>query len=195
MPHLCIDPIIAGAHLLTQLQTFTSRTISPLDSAVLTIGEFHAGTMENIIPEEAHLNGTLLTLTPETRELAFRRIDEMSKSLDLAFGVSTTIENIEGYPVHVNDSAIVDHMKTCVDEILGTDAAHIGRPRMGAEDFAYFCQKWPGAMVGLGCHDPAKGFQYALHSPNFNMDERILDVGVRLMGQALVHFIEKAQSL
>lgn len=193
-PHLCIDPIIAGAHLLTQLQTFTSRSLCPLDSAVLTIGEFHAGTMENIIPEEAHLKGTLRTLTPEVRELAVRRIEEMIKSLDLAFGVSTSLKNIEGYPAHINNSEMVDHLKACTIEILGTDAAHIARPRMGAEDFAYFCQKWPGAMAGLGCHDPAQGFQFALHSPHFDMDERVLDVGVQLFGHALVRYIEKATS-
>ncbi len=193
-PHLCIDPIIAGAYLLTQLQTFTSRSLCPLDSAVLTIGEFHAGTAENIIPEEAHLKGTLRTLTPEVRRQAIRRIEQMVGSLDLAFGVTTTLKNIEGYPAHINDSAMVDHLKNCVNEVLGADAAYIARPRMGAEDFAYFCLKWPGAMVGLGCHDPAKGFEFALHSPHFDMDERVLDVGVQLFGHALIQFIEKAMS-
>ena len=193
-PHLCIDPIVAGAHLMTQLQTFVSRKLSPLDSAVLTIGEFHAGTAVNIIPEEALLKGTLRTLTPEVREQALRWIEEMVKSLDRAFGVSTTLKNIEGYPAHINDSEMVDHLKTCVDEILGMDAAQISRPRMGAEDFAYFCQKWPGAMVGLGCHDPSKGFQFALHSPHFEMDERALDVGVRLMGHALTQYSETSES-
>ncbi len=194
-PHLCIDPIIAGAHLLTQLQTFTSRSLCPLDSAVLTIGEFHAGTAENIIPEEAHLKGTLRTLTPEVRRQAVRRIEEMVRSLDLAFGVTTTFKNTEGYPAHVNDTAMVDHLKNCVNEVLGPDAAFVARPRMGAEDFAYFCQKWPGAMVGIGCHDPAKGFEFALHSPHFDMDERVLDVGVRLMGHALLQIIEKERSV
>jgi amidohydrolase len=193
-PHLCVDPIIAGAHLLTQLQTFASRNLCPLDSAVLTIGEFHAGTSENIIPEEAYLKGTLRTLTPEVRRQAIRRIEEMVRSLDLAFGVTTTFKNTEGYPAHINDSAMLDHLKNCVEKILGADAAYIARPRMGAEDFAYFCQKWPGAMVGIGCHDPAKGFQFALHSPHFDMDERVLDMGVQLMGHALVQFIEKAMS-
>jgi amidohydrolase len=191
-PHLCIDPIVAGAYLTTQLQTFVSRKLSPLDSAVLTIGEFHAGTAVNIIPEEALLKGTLRTLTPEVREQAVHWIEKMVKSLDLAFGVSTSVENIEGYPAHINDSEKVDHLKACVDQILGADAACISRPHMGAEDFSYFCQKWPGAMVGLGCHDPAKGFQFALHSPHFDMDERVLDVGVQLMGTALIQFIENA---
>jgi amidohydrolase len=193
-PHLCIDPIVAGAHLVTQLQVFTSRNIAPLESAVLTIGKFHAGTAENIIPQEANLLGTLRTLSPEVRTLARRRIDEMVRSLDLTFGVITTFELIEGYPIHVNHSELVNFMKACTEEILGIEAVHIGRPRMGAEDFSYFCQKWPGVMLGLGCHDPAKGFQFPLHSPRFDMDERVLDVGVRLFGHTLVRYLEKVSS-
>ena len=191
-PHLCIDPIIAGAHLITQLQTITSRSLCPLDSAVLTIGEFQAGTAENIIPELALLKGTLRTLTPEVRQQAVSRIQEMVNSLEPAFGVATSVKNMEGYPAHINNSEMVDHLKSCVSEVLGNGAAYIARPRMGAEDFAYFCQKWPGAMAGIGCHDPAKGFQFGLHSPHFDMDERVLDVGVRLFGHTLVRCIEKA---
>jgi amidohydrolase len=191
-PHLCIDPIVAGAYLVTQLQAFVSRALSPLDSAVLTIGQFHAGTAENIIPEEAKLFGTLRTLLPEVRRLALRRIDEMVRGLDLSFGVTTVFENIEGYPAQVNHSELVNFMKACTEDIFGAGAVYIGRPRMGAEDFSYFCQKWPGVMVGLGCHDPAQGFQYPLHSPHFDLDERVLDVAVRLFGHALVRYLEKA---
>jgi amidohydrolase len=189
-PHLCIDPIVAGAHLVTQLQTFASRSLAPLDSAVLTIGEFHAGTKENIIPEEAQLVGTLRTLSPEVRALAIRRIEEMIRGLDSAFGVTTVFENTAGYPCQVNQNKLVDFIKSCTEDVLGAAAVHIAKPHMGAEDFSYFCQKWPGAMFGLGCHDPAKGFQFPLHSPHFDMDERVLDVGVRLFGHALVRFLE-----
>ena len=190
-PHLCVDPIVAGAHLVALLQVFASRNLAPLESAVLTIGEFHAGTKENIIPEEAHLRGTLRTLSPGVRKLAIRRIEEMVGGLDLTFGVTTIFENIEGYPSQVNHTGLVEFIKLCVEDVLGPAGVHIGRSRMGAEDFSYFCQKWPGAMIGLGCHDPAKGFQFPLHSPHFEMDERILDVGVRLFGHALVRFLEK----
>jgi amidohydrolase len=189
-PQLCIDPIVAGAYLVTQLQTITSRYLSPLDSAVVTIGQFHAGTAENIIPEEATLFGTLRTLRPEVRMLALRRIDAMVRGLDLTFGVTSAVENIEGYPAQVNHSELLNFMKSCIEETFGAEAVYIGRPRMGAEDFAYFCQKWPGVMVGLGCHDPAQGFQYPLHSPHFDIDERVLDQGVQLFGTALVRYLE-----
>ena len=193
-PHLCVDPIVAGAHLVTQLQVFASRNLAPLDSAVLTIAEFHAGTKENIIPEEALLRGTLRTLSPEVRALAIRRIEEMVRGLDLAFGVTTVFENTEGYPSQVNQNELVDFIKSCTEDVLGAAGVNISNPRMGAEDFSYFCQKWPGAMFGIGCHDPAKGFQFPLHSPNFYMDERALDVGVRLFGHALVRFLEKVNA-
>ena len=193
-PHLCIDPIVAGAHLVTQLQVFASRNLAPLDSAVLTIAEFHAGTKENIIPEEARLVGTLRTLSPDVRALAIRRIEEMVRGLDLAFGVTTVFENTEGYPPQVNHTGLVEFIKSCTEDVLGAAGVNIGSPRMGAEDFSYFCQKWPGAMFGLGCHDPAKGFQFPLHSPHFDMDERVLDVGVRLFEHALVRFLEKEDS-
>lgn len=191
LPHLCVDPIVAGAHLITHLQVFVSRNVAPLDSAVLTIGEFHAGTKENIIPEEALLVGTLRTLSPDVRALAVRRIEEMVKGLDVAFGVTTSFENVEGYPSQVNHDGLVDFVKSCTEDVLGAPGVHMGRPRMGAEDFAYFSQKWPGAMIGVGCHDPAKGFQFPLHSSHFDMDERALDVGVRLFGHALVRYLEK----
>lgn len=190
-PHLCIDPIVAGAYLVNQLQTITSRTLNPLDNAVLTIGEFHAGTAENIIPEEAHLKGTLRTLMPHVRQKTVQRIEEMVKALEPGFGVCATLENVEGYPSNVNHPQVVDHIKTSVTDVLGAEGIHMARPRMGAEDFAFFCQKWPGAMAGLGCHDPARGFEFALHSPHFDMDERVLSVAVQLMGNALTQYIEK----
>jgi amidohydrolase len=193
-PHLCVDPIVAGAHLVTQLQVFASRNLAPLDSAVLTIAEFHAGTKENIIPEEALLRGTLRTLSPEVRALAIRRIEEMVRGLDLAFGVTAVFENTEGYPSQVNHNNLVDFIKSCTADVLGAAGIKIGSPRMGAEDFSYFCQKWPGAMFGIGCHDPAKGFQFPLHSPHFDMDERALDVGVRLFEHALVRYLEKGNT-
>jgi len=75
---------------------------------------------------------------------------------------------------------------------LGPDNVHSGLPRMGAEDFAYFCQKWGGVMVGIGCHDPSKGFKYGLHSPYFDIDERVLEIGTRLFAHVLTRYLEKS---
>ena len=77
-PHLCIDPIVAGAHLVTQIQTIVSRAVSPLDSAVVTVAKFHAGSARNIIPEEAVLEGTIRTLRPEVREAVLKRLEQLA---------------------------------------------------------------------------------------------------------------------
>jgi amidohydrolase len=190
-PHLCKDPIVAGAHLVTQLQTLISRELPPLESAVITIGRFHAGTATNIIPEEAVLEGTLRTLRPDIREAMIKRLEDMVDGVAGSFGIRAALNVTEGYPVLVNDPELVKHVTACAEEVLGADNVHGGLPRMGAEDFAYFCQKWGGAMVGLGCHDPGKGFQHSLHSPHFDLDEKVLEVGTILFGHVLTKYLER----
>jgi amidohydrolase len=191
-PHQCKDPIVAGAHLVTQLQTLISRELPPLDSAVLTIGRFEAGTASNIIPEEAFLEGTLRTLIPEIREKIIVRFQQMVKGVEMSHDVTATLQVTPGYPVLVNDPLLVKHTQDVAAEVLGGDHVHSLRPRMGAEDFAYFCNKWGGIMVGLGCHDPNKGMQHGLHSPHFDFDETVLDIGTRLFGQVLKRYLEKS---
>jgi len=194
-PHHCKDPIVAGANLVTQLQSLISRELPPLDSAVITIGCFHAGTATNIIPEEAVLEGTLRTLKPDIRKEIIKRLEDMVEGTVKSFGISGTLNITEGYPVLVNDPLLVEHVVTCASDVLDADNVHSGLPRMGAEDFAYFCQKWGGAMVGIGCHDPGKGFQHGLHSPYFDLDERVLEIGTRLFAHVLTRYLEKSQDI
>jgi amidohydrolase len=191
-PHHCKDPIVAGAHLITQLQSIISRELPPLESAVISIGRFQAGTASNIIPEEAVLEGTLRTLKPDIRKEIIKSLEDMVEGVARSFDISATLNVIEGYPVLVNDSVLVEHIMTCAKEVLAADNIHSGLPRMGAEDFAYFCQKWGGVMVGIGCHDPSKGFQHGLHSPYFDLDERVLDVGTRFFGYVLTQYLKKS---
>jgi amidohydrolase len=192
-PHHCKDPIVAGAHLVTQLQSLISRELPPLESAVITIGRFQAGTATNIIPEEAVLEGTLRTLNPDVRKKMIERLEDMAKALAGSFGIRATLSVSEGYPVLVNDPELVKHVMSCAEEILGAGNVHSGLPRMGAEDFAYFCQKWGGVMVGLGCHDPGKGFQHSLHSPYFDLDESVLETGTVLFAHVLTRYLERSQ--
>ncbi|MBW1725598.1 MAG: amidohydrolase [Deltaproteobacteria bacterium] len=189
-PHHCKDPIVAGAHLVTQIQSLISRELPPHESAVLSIGRFHAGTASNIIPENAVLEGTLRTLNSEVREQIIKRLQDVVQSVARSFNISATLEVMEGYPVLVNDPRLVKHTLACAGDVLGTDNVHTGLPKMGAEDFSYFCQKWGGVLVGLGCHDPRKGFKCGLHSPYFDIDEKVLDVGTRLFGQVLIRYME-----
>lgn len=190
-PHLCSDPIVAGAYLVTHLQTIVSRNLSPLDSAVLTIGRFQAGTASNIIPQQAELDGTLRTLHPEVRETVVARLKNLVEGLERSFQVSANWQVAAGYPVLVNDPQLVRYCMEQARLLLGANQVKVEAPRMGAEDFAFFLQRWPGVMIRLGCHDPAQGYVHGLHSPHFDFDERALDAGVRLFAGLLTEFIPK----
>ncbi|UCD33510.1 MAG: M20/M25/M40 family metallo-hydrolase, partial [Desulfobacterales bacterium] len=124
-----------------------------------------------------------------------KRLEELVGGIAKSYDVRLVLEIISGYPVLVNDFKLVRHTKRCASEILGADHVHTDLPRMGAEDFAFFCQMWPGVMVGLGCHDLDKGFQYGLHSCHFDFDERVLDVGTRLFARILTRYIENRVTL
>jgi amidohydrolase len=180
-PHLCADPIVAGSYLITELQSVISRNVSPLESAVLTIGTFQAGTAPNIIPQEARLEGTLRTLQDETWSLIEARLSEIVDGLERAFGISAELTILRGYPLLVNDPKLV---KLCREEstsLLGAEQVKVEAARMGAEDFAYFLEKYPGLMIRLGCREPHTEYRHGLHSPYFDFDERALDVGVQLL--------------
>jgi amidohydrolase len=190
-PHVCVDPIVAGAYLVTQLQSIISRSISPMESAVLTIGRFHSGTARNIIPQEAILEGTLRTLNPEIKDIVIKCLRGFIKGIEMAHAVTAHLVVEPGYPVLVNDKNIAEFTFSRGKELLGEDRVHVALPRMGAEDFAYFLQRCPGVLIRVGCHDPAVGRAYGLHSPFFNFDERALDVGVRLFTLLLTSYMEK----
>jgi amidohydrolase len=187
-PDLCVDPIVAGAFLVTQLQTIISRSVSPIESAVVTIGRFHGGTAHNIIPHEAYLEGTLRTLNTETRTLVVQRLEDLLKGAEIAHGVRAELKIDPGYPPVVNDPKILEYVLARARKLLGEDGVRLEPPSMGAEDFAYFLQKIPGALIRLGCHNPGGGFTHGLHSPYFNFDEDVLDVGVRLFVDLLTHY-------
>ena len=117
----------------------------------------------------------------------------MLKGLEVAYQVVAELETAVGYPLLVNDSRLVRFVDTEARTFLGDDCVHPGPPRMGSEDFAFFLQKFPGILLRVGCHDPARGIAHGLHSPFFDLDERVLDVGVRLFTHLLSNYTESGQ--
>lgn len=187
-PQLCIDPIVAGAYLITQLQSVISRSIAATDSAVLTIGSFHAGTARNIIPQEAVLEGTLRTLSPEVREHVVSRLNQIVEGVEAAHQIEANLLTAVGYPLLVNHPDLVRFVQTEAPEVLGQGRVQEGAPRMGSEDFAFFLQRFPGILLRLGCRNPDTATIRGLHSPSFDFDERALSVGVRLFTHLLTSY-------
>lgn len=181
-PHRGVDPITAAAHVVAALQTIVSRQLDPLDPAVLTIGSFHAGTVRNVIPDCAVLQGTLRTLSDSQRDMAKRAIRRVAEQTAAAFGARAEVTLTEGYPVTVNDAALTTYALHAATAILGqervTTALQIS---MGGEDFAYYGRQVPGCFMRLGVA-PADGSPAAaeLHNAAFDFNDDAIATGITL---------------
>jgi hippurate hydrolase len=169
-PHKCIDSVLVGAQLITALQQIVARNVDPLESAVISVCEFHAGTARNVIPQTAELRGTIRTLTPETRELVIKRIGEVTAGIAQMTGATIDLDIKRGYPVTVNHAAQTEFATAIARQVAGDNNVHETPPLMGAEDFSYMLQARPGAFIFCGNGDSA-----GLHHPAYNFnDEAIL---------------------
>jgi amidohydrolase len=169
-PHKCIDSVLVGSQLITALQSIVSRTVDPLESAVISICEFHAGNARNVIPQTAELRGTVRTLTAETRELVEKRVREVVAGVAQITGAKIDLVYEPGYPVTRNHPSQTDIATRIAREIAGETNVHEAPPMMGAEDFAYMLEARPGAFIFCGNGDSA-----GLHHPAYNFnDEAIL---------------------
>lgn len=183
-PNEGVDPIVAGAHFVTGLQSIVSRNVKPTEPAVVTVGKFHAGSVGNVIPETAELEGTVRALTQETRSQIMERLEQLREGMDRSFGVQSRLRFQEGVPVCVNHPEVSGFLYQVALDLLGPEKVLYLQPAMGAEDFALFTQERPGAIFRLGC-GKGKADSYApLHSPYFDLDESCLMVGVSIFTEA-----------
>jgi amidohydrolase len=171
-PHKCIDPVLAGAQLVTALQSIASRNVDPLDSAVISICEFHAGDTRNVIPQTAVLRGTVRTLTPQVKELVGKRVREIVAGVAQTTGTKIDLEYVSGYPVTVNHARETDIATQVAREVAGEANVHDTAPMMGAEDFSYMLEARPGAFIFCGNGDTA-----GLHHPAYNFNDEAIVFG------------------
>ena len=182
-PHHALDPIAVAAHIAIALQTMVTRRIDIFDPAVLTIANITAGTTTNIIPETAFMQGTMRTLSEETRAAMRDNVRQVVEGIAAAHGASAELEIEPGYPVTVNDGSVAGRVLDLAEELVGPDdVQELPAPIMGAEDFSYILQRVPGAMAFLGACppelDPADAPQN--HSNRVVHHEPALAVGIAL---------------
>ena len=169
-PHKCIDSTLVGAQLIMALQTIVARSVDPLESAVVSMCEFHSGNARNVIPQTALLRGTVRTLTPEVRNLVEKRVHEVCEGVAKLTGAKIDLHYDRGYPVTVNHASQTDHAIRIAQEVSGEANVHETPPLMGGEDFSYMLEARPGAFIFCGNGDSA-----GLHHPAYNFnDEAIL---------------------
>jgi amidohydrolase len=169
-PHKCIDSVLVGAQLIVALQQIVARNVDPLESAVISMCEFHAGNARNVIPQTAELRGTVRTLAPDVGELVEKRVREVVAGVAQITGAKIDLKYERGYPVTVNHAAQTDLATQIAREVAGEANVHETPPLMGAEDFSYMLEARPGAFIFCGNGDSA-----GLHHPAYNFnDEAIL---------------------
>ncbi len=172
-PNKGIDPIVIGAQMAVALQTLVSRNVDPIESAVLSITQIHAGEAFNVIPATAVLNGTVRTLDEGVRKLMEQRMGEMVPKLAEAFGAKAHLDFKQGYPVVMNAPAQTDFAAKIAREIAGNEKVDTEvAPVMGGEDFAYMSNARPGAFIFMGNGDSAN-----LHQAAYDFNDEIIPLG------------------
>ncbi len=182
-PHYSHDPVIAGAQIVIALQTFVSRNLDPLDSAVISVTTFNAGSATNIIAEHAQLSGTLRTLSTTTRELAKQRIEEIALNTALAHQCSIELNwEGDGYPVTENHpDAVADVFRYGQAAVGENKMLEWPTPVMGGEDFSFYCQQVPSCFFLLGQQPPTATEPYpSVHTPVFNFNDDTIALGVEM---------------
>ena len=207
-PHMTKDPIVIASELVVFLQTIVSRETDPLLPAVVTVGTFHAGTKRNIIPDDAHLQLTVRSMTPEQREKTLAAITRATNGIAAASGVPAERAPIieiskEGVPATINDPALTRRVAAAMEKALGKENVVPGKPIMASEDFSLFAlsdPKPPISMFWLGAVDPAKikdaqakGTRLpSLHSSEFApLPEPAIRTGVKAMTSAVMDLLKK----
>ena len=188
------DAIVAAAGIVSGLQTFVSRNISPLNNAVLTIGTINGGTKSNIVADEVRMTGTLRTLAPETRIFAKERITALAQCIAQGYGCTAEVDVEWGYACLINTDEVVDVMKARAEELLGKEHVLMKQfPSLGGEDYSYFIDgsKKGGAFYHLGCGNSKQGVTAALHNQQFDVDERCIPLGIRLQMAFVLDLLQK----
>ena len=173
-PHECIDTVLVGAHVITALQSIVSRNIDPLESGVVSICMFHAGSAGNVIPARADLTGTARSLKPEVRDLLERRVVEVTETTAAMFGAKAHAVYKRDYPVTSNHERQTAFAASIAAEVSGRDNVNTAMPPlMGGEDFSFMLEKRPGAFIFMG-NGPSAG----LHHPAYDFNDDAIPVGV-----------------
>ncbi len=192
LPHRAADPVVAAAQVITGLQSIVSRSMDPLEPAVVSVCSVHGGRTSNVIPDEVVLEGTTRYFDAPFKELIRKRMGEILQGTCAAGGCTHSLEHLDGYAPLANDPRAVALARAAVSRYLGAEAWDEDHPRtMGAEDFSFYLQRVPGALLrlGLGRSWPR------LHSPEFDFNDESLETGiVALAGLALEFCSGEGQS-
>ncbi|MFH8679643.1 M20 family metallopeptidase [Streptomyces lydicus] len=186
MPHRAKDPVQAGCAMVTALQAWITRTFDVFDPVILTVGTFHAGTQQNVIPDTAVFEATVRSFSDAAQARVKDGTVEVCRGIAAAYGVGVDAEFVEMYPVTVNDGTEADFAADAVREALGEERfTPQPQPLQGSEDFSRVLAEVPGAMLFLGAPpagaDPERSANN--HSPLAEFDDAVLADGAAVYAE------------
>ena len=188
-PHQTVDAVMIACQLVNNLQTIVSRNLSPLEPAVISVGQINAGYRPNVIAETCTMEGTVRTLSEETRNRVRDRLKKVIQGTAEMHGAEAIMTYEEGYPPLINPEPSADIIRQVGHRVLGPGAVQeLEVPSMGGEDFAYYLQRVPGAFFRLGTKTVERE-QFPLHNPRFDLDEGAMVYGVKMFAGLVDHHL------
>ena len=194
-PFRTLDPVPAACEIVQALQSMMTRRINTFNPGVLTITQINAGTTTNVIPESAHIKGTIRAISETTRRLIHDGVRRVAEGIASAHGLEVEVELRDGYDVTVNDDDYAGRAAAITKELIGVDRfIELPTPVMGAEDFGYVLNHVPGAMVFLGATPLDKNPAQAApnHSNRVFYDENCMTTGIALYGAMALRHLSPA---
>ena len=189
MPDQTIDSVVVGAQIVNALQTIVSRNIAPVDSAVVTVGEFHAGTALNVIADTARMSGTIRYFNPKLEPLIRQRVEAIIAGICQSHGARYDLDYWQLYPPVINNAKIAQLVKSVAEEVVETPLGVVPECQtMGGEDMSFFLQQVPGCYFFLGSANAEKQLNYPHHHPRFDFDESVLSMGVEMFARCVERF-------
>lgn len=190
-PHLGVDATVVAAECVLALQTIRSRRIDPLEPLVISVGSFHGGNRFNIIADEVEMEGTVRTLNEEVRRTVQKMMRQTLAGVTSAYGASFEMRYKEGSAVLINPPDLVEATLPSIRHVVGKGNLISVPPTMGGEDFSYYQREIPGFFYFLGVGNRAKGITAGWHTPEFDVDEDSLVVGVKVMSNVLLDYLRR----
>lgn len=179
-PHETVDAVYVGSQIVVALQSLVARNTDPFQTAVVSVGTFHAGHNFNIIAETARMRGTLRTYNADVRTHLIARLQEVAQGIAASLGAKCEFVFKDHYPATVNDPAMADFVAEIAAEVVGGNNVIRDMRSMGGEDMSYFLQRVPGAFFFLGAQNAERGIAHPHHSPHFDVDEEAFPIGAEI---------------
>ena len=181
IPQQTIDSIVVASQIVTALQTIVARNVDPIESAVVTVGEFHAGTAHNVIAATAQMSGTVRYFNPQFDGFFKQRLEQLIGGICQSHGADYTLEYYSLYPPVINDERIASLVRSIAETVIESPLGVVPQCQtMGGEDMSFFLQEVPGCYFFLGSANADRDLAYPHHHPRFNFDETALGMGVEI---------------